>query len=57
MLQQLSVGAFLMDWHFLLCSDSLELYIKLCEKPTPLGVGWIAQNKKVYVDIENIHIL
>ena len=32
-------------------------YIKLCEKPTPLGVGWIAQNKKVYVDIENIHIL
>lgn len=30
-----------------------------CEKPTPLGVGWIAQNKKnnVYVDIGNIHIL
>ena len=19
---------------------------KMCEKPTPLGVGWIAQNKK-----------
>ena len=32
---------------------------KKCEKPTPLGVGWIAQKYKnnVYVDIENIHIL
>lgn len=24
--------------------------------PTPLGVGWIAQNKKMYVDIGSINI-
>ena len=35
-----------------------QYYNKLCEKPTPLGVGWIAQNKNnVYVYIYNIHIL
>ena len=36
---------------------SEDLLQEMCEKPTPLGVGWIAQNEKVYVDIENIHIL
>ena len=30
------------------------IYNKLCEKPTPLGVGWIAQNKNnVYVEYIN----
>ena len=32
----------------------LRHYSKLCEKPTPLGVGWIA-HKNVYKYIDNIH--
>ena len=42
--------------------DYTDLAVHLqykCGKPTPLGVGWIAQKNKnnVYVDIDNIHIL
>lgn len=32
-----------------------QLITKLCGKPTPLGVGWIAHF--VYVTLDNIHIL
>ena len=32
----------------------LDIYYKMCEKPTPLGVGWIA-HKNVYKYIDNIH--
>ena len=31
------------DWNF----NHYWHYKKLCEKPTPLGVGWIAQNIKI----------
>ena len=35
-----------------------RIHYKTSEKPTPLGVGWIAQkNKKVYVIIVSIHFL